>query len=75
MVDELKRTEPWAKFALEQARIILAHLERGDMDEDFLRPHVLALLQAVGLPDEGFARNEFFDSTKNSGREEKSDGY
>jgi hypothetical protein len=52
MVDELRRTEPWARFALEQARIILEHLEKGEMDEEFLRPHVLSLLQAVGLPEE-----------------------
>lgn len=69
MVDELRRMEPWARFALEQARIILAHLEDGEMDEEFLRPHVLSLLQAVGLPD------ELPIAPKKPGSEEKTGGY
>lgn len=71
MVDELKRTEPWAHFALEQARIILEHLEKGEMDEDFLRPHVLSLLQAVGLPGE----TPHPLSPKKPGNGSKSGGY
>lgn len=69
MVDELRRMEPWARFALEQARIILAHLEKGEMDEEFLRPHVLSLLQAVGLPEE-VPRPQ-----KKTGNDEETHGY
>ena len=39
--------ELWAREAMEQARIILAHLEGGGRDCDFLRPHALSLLQTV----------------------------
>ena len=69
MVDELRRMEPWARFALEQARIILTHLEAGEMDEEFLRPHVLSLLQAVGLPD------ELPHPRKKTGSAEETHGY
>jgi hypothetical protein len=46
--------ERWVHDAIEQARIILAHLEAGGCDEDFLRPHALSLLQTIDLiPDSG----------------------
>ena len=40
-------TEQWVSEAIEQARIILAHLESGGRDDDFLRPHALSLLQTI----------------------------
>lgn len=39
----------WVREAIEQARIILAHLENGGRNDEFLRPHALALLQSVDL--------------------------
>jgi hypothetical protein len=41
--------EAWAVFALEQARIIVEHLEEGGRDPQFLALHALALLQSVEL--------------------------
>lgn len=37
----------WAIEAIEQARIILAHLENGGRDDEFLLPHALSLLQVI----------------------------
>lgn len=45
-----KRTnekDQWVMEAIEQARIILAHLETGGRDNNFLRPHALSLLQTI----------------------------
>lgn len=49
----------WAKEALEQARIILAHLESGGRDCDFLRPHALSLLQTIDVWPSGVPGNRY----------------
>jgi hypothetical protein len=41
--------EAWAGFALEQARIIVEHLEEGGRDPEFLVLHAMALLQSIDL--------------------------
>jgi hypothetical protein len=37
--DGVSSRDRWVMEAMEQARIILAHLEDGGKDDDFLRPH------------------------------------
>lgn len=45
--DRVSSRDRWVTEAMEQARIILAHLENGGRDDDFLRPHALTLLQMI----------------------------
>jgi hypothetical protein len=40
-------SDAWARHALEQARIIVMHLERGGRDSAFLRTHALTLAQSI----------------------------
>jgi hypothetical protein len=43
----LPASDEWALNALEQARIIVAHLEGGGRNGTFLKPHALHLAQEI----------------------------
>jgi hypothetical protein len=46
-MDRCKDAEPWVRFALEQARLVVKHLEHERPKRRFVREHALMLMQVA----------------------------
>jgi hypothetical protein len=44
-MDESNDASPWTRYALEQARIVVTHLEQESPDPDFVRMHAMNLIE------------------------------
>jgi hypothetical protein len=44
-MEESNDASPWMRYALEQARIVVAHLEQESPNPDFVRMHAMNLIE------------------------------
>ncbi len=47
MQSDARELMPWVQIALDQARMIVEHLQRGDPSPDFVFMHALSVLEAA----------------------------